>query len=47
VTGYRFWVYHHIDHYDYNNIIVLPDGTLTMVFDDVMVCAGAGESDAA
>jgi len=44
---YRFWVYHHIDHYDYNNLIVLPDGTLTMTFDDVMVCAGAGESDAA
>jgi hypothetical protein len=44
---YRFWVYHHIDHYDYNNIIVLPDGSLTMTFDDVMVCAGAGESDAA
>lgn len=44
---YRFWVYHHIDHYDYNNIIVLPDGSLTMTFDDVMMCAGAGESDAA
>lgn len=44
---YRFWVYHHVDQYDYNNLIVLPDGTLTMTFDDVMVCAGAGESDAA
>ncbi len=44
---YRFWVYHHADHYDYNNLIVLPDGSLTMTFDDVMVCAGAGESDAA
>jgi len=46
VTHYRFWVYHHIDHYDYNNIIVLPDGSLTMTFDDVMVCAGSGENDA-
>ena len=45
--NYRFWVYHHADHYDYNNLIVLPDGSLTMAFDDVMVCAGAGESDAA
>lgn len=47
VHNFRFWVYHHLDHYDYDNLIILPDGTLTKTFDDVMLCAGAGEPNAA
>ena len=32
--GYQFWNYLHQDNYDYNNLIVLPDGTLTDDFGD-------------
>lgn len=42
--NYRFWVYHHADHYDYNNLIVLPDGTTSMTFDDVLNGKGNIES---
>lgn len=33
---FLFWIYRHRDNYDYNNVIVLPDGSLTMTFDDVL-----------
>jgi molybdenum cofactor biosynthesis enzyme MoaA len=35
-NNYRFWVYKHLDHYDYNNIIIKPDGDITMTFDDII-----------
>lgn len=34
--NFRIWIYKHLNHYDYNNIIVKPDGTLTMTFDDII-----------
>lgn len=40
-VNFRFWVYKHQDQYDYNNLIVLPNGTVTMTFDDVIVGKGA------
>jgi MoaA/NifB/PqqE/SkfB family radical SAM enzyme len=39
-NNYKFWVYKHLDHYDYNNLIVLPDGSTTITFDDVQECRG-------
>ncbi len=38
--GFMFWIYKHLDNYDYNNVIVLPDGSLSMTFDDVLKGAG-------
>jgi len=32
--GFQFWNYLHQDNYDYNNVIILPDGTLTDDFGD-------------
>ena len=37
---FRFWVYKHLDNYDYNNLIILPDGSTTITFNDVMDCHG-------
>lgn len=34
--GFEFWNYIHQDHYDYNNLIMLPDGTFTDDFGDVV-----------
>ena len=38
--NFRFWVYKHLDHYDYNNIIVMPNGDITITFDDIIHCKG-------
>ena len=38
--NFRFWVYRHLDHYDYNNIIVMPNGDITITFDDIIHCKG-------
>jgi molybdenum cofactor biosynthesis enzyme MoaA len=38
--GFEFWNYKHIDKYDYNNLIMLPDGTLTDDFGDVIMQEG-------
>jgi molybdenum cofactor biosynthesis enzyme MoaA len=42
---YMFWVYHHLDHYDYDNIIILPNGDLTVTFDDVLFGKGCARKD--
>ena len=34
--NFLVWIYKHLDHYDYNNWIVLPTGKLTDTFDDVI-----------
>lgn len=34
--GYEFWNYIHQDNYDYNNLIMLPDGSFTDDFGDVV-----------
>lgn len=38
--NYEFWVYKHQNHYDFDNLIILPDGTTTYDFDDVINCKG-------
>lgn len=38
--NFRFWVYRHLNHYDYNNIIVMPNGDITITFDDIIHCKG-------
>lgn len=38
--NYKFWVYKHLDHYDYNNVIIMPNGDITMTFDDIIDCKG-------
>lgn len=38
--NFRFWVYRHLNHYDYNNIIVMPNGDITITFDDIIHCEG-------
>lgn len=38
--NFRFWVYRHLDQYDYNNIIVMPNGDITITFDDIIHCKG-------
>ena len=39
--NFRFWVYRHLNHYDYNNIIVMPNGDITITFDDIIQCKGS------
>ena len=39
-NNFRFWVYRHLNHYDYNNIIVMPNGDITITFDDIIHCKG-------
>ncbi len=39
--NFRFWVYRHLNHYDYNNIIVMPNGDITITFDDIIHCQGS------
>ena len=39
--NFRFWVYRHLNHYDYNNIIVMPNGDITITFDDIINCEGS------
>ena len=39
--NFRFWVYKHLNHYDYNNIIVMPNGDITITFDDIIHCKGS------
>jgi len=34
--NFRFWLYHHIDKYDYNNLIIMPNGKTTVCFNDVI-----------
>jgi len=34
--GFEFWNYIHQDHYDYNNVVMLPDGTFSDDFGDVV-----------
>lgn len=38
--NFRFWVYRHLNNYDYNNIIVMPNGDITITFDDIIHCKG-------
>lgn len=38
--NFRFWVYRHLNQYDYNNIIVMPNGDITITFDDIIHCKG-------
>jgi len=33
---FRFWIYKHLDHYDYNNYIIIPSGKIITNFDDVI-----------
>lgn len=40
-SSYKFWIYNHTDNYDYDNLIVLPNGTTTEDFKDVIECKGA------
>ena len=37
---WQLWIYRHLNHYDYNNLIILPDGSTTDTFDDVQECKG-------
>lgn len=41
--GFQVWQYRHVPHFcDYDNLIVLPDGTITVDFADVLTQRGAG-----
>lgn len=39
-NNFKFWVYKHLNHYDYNNIIIMPNGDITITFDDIINCKG-------
>ena len=41
LLNYTFWLYFHQDHYDYNNLIILPNGDVTVMFDDVISGKGS------
>jgi|GEM_PF-3176938 len=34
--GFEFWNYLHQDHYDYNNVVMMPDGSFSDDFGDVV-----------
>jgi len=38
--GFEFWNYIHQDHYDYNNVVMLPDGSFSDDFGDVVAQKG-------
>lgn len=38
---FKFWIYNHSNNYNYDNTIVLPNGTVTEDFQDVIECHGA------
>ncbi len=39
--NYIFWVYRHFNHYNYDNLIVMPNGNVTCDFDDILNCQGS------
>ncbi len=39
--GFEFWNYKHVNVFDYHNIIVLPDGSVTDNFGDIIAQRGA------
>lgn len=38
--GFEFWNYLHQDHYDYNNVVMMPDGSFSDDFGDVVAQKG-------
>lgn len=41
LDDYSFWVAKHLNNYNHDNLIILPDGSITDDFNDVIHCKGA------